>query len=59
MTAEIGQYALILALMVSAVGGVLIIGVGLTVSGIKAINVTNLLPSVFVAGAMGYFTMMM
>lgn len=43
----------------SAVGGVLIIGVGLTVSGIKAINVTNLLPSVFVAGAMGYFTMMM
>lgn len=43
----------------SAVGGVFIIGVGLTVSGIKAINVTNLLPSVFVAGAMGYFTMMM
>ena len=43
----------------SAVGGVLIIGVGLTVSGIKAINVTNLLPSVFVAGAMGYFTVMM
>lgn len=41
----------------SAVGGVLIIGVGLTVSGIKAINVTNLLPSVFVAGAMGYLTM--
>ena len=55
------QYILVDAVVayMSAVGGVLIIGVGLTVSGIKAINVTNLLPSVFVAGAMGYFTMMM
>lgn len=43
----------------SAVGGVLIIGVGLTVSGIKTINVTNLLPSVFVAGMIGYFSMIM
>lgn len=55
------QYILVDAVIayMSAVGGVLIIGVGLTVAGIKKINVTNLLPSVFVAGSIGYFTMMM
>lgn len=54
------QYILVDAVIayMSAVGGVLIIGVGLTVAGIKKINVTNLLPSVFVAGIIGYFTMM-
>lgn len=55
------QYILVDAVIayMSAVGGVLIIGVGLTVAGIKKINVTNLLPSVFVAGIIGCFTMMM
>ena len=55
------QYILVDAVIayMSAVGGVLIIGVGLTVAGIKKINVTNLLPSVFVSGIIGYFTMMM
>lgn len=54
------QYILVDAVIayMSAVGGVLIIGVGLTVAGIKKINVTNLLSSVSVAGIIGYFTMM-
>ena len=37
----------------SASGGVLIIGIGITIAGIKKINTVNLLPGVFLAAAFG------
>lgn len=43
----------------TAVGGLLIIGVGINISGIKDINVTNMLPGIFVGGIIGYILMMM
>lgn len=39
----------------SASGGVLIAGIGLTVAGIKDIRTLNLLPGVFIAAILGYF----
>ena len=37
----------------SASGGVLIIGIGITIAGIKKINTVNLLPGIFLAAAFG------
>lgn len=39
---------------VTAVGGILIIGIGLNILKIVKINVTNLLPSIFIAAVAGY-----
>jgi uncharacterized membrane protein YqgA involved in biofilm formation len=39
---------------VSAAGGILIAGIGLSVLGIKKVNVVNLLPSIFVVGGLAW-----
>ncbi len=39
----------------TASGGVLIMGIGLSVAGIKEIPTINLLPGIFIAGIVGYF----
>lgn len=39
----------------TASGGVLIMGIGLSVAGIKEIPTINLLPGIFIAGIIGYF----
>lgn len=44
---------------VTAVGGALIVGIGLSILGIKAVNVTNLLPAVFYAGLFAWLQLVL